>query len=250
MDNLLYYKSQNAHIKKYQQEIKEQEIIDQYQLARNKLMREGQINLLSQAQIINQLQELQDDLIKNKKSFGEIIPISNTSAPEIEPEKYSPLTSSQYENAISKGYFKIENRKQLLKELKDKIQKNNKVKVLLELKQITNKKEVEKVLKNLINDVVKNASSDKIGEDELLKSVENQLKKIKVNTRAASSVATTSMSSQSSPTAFDTMTLAQRSALTNNLKQEFKNKGIAWPYNKKGVLSSENMRDAEAKLGR
>lgn len=248
MDNLLYYKSQNAHIKKYQQEIKEQEIIDQYQLARNKLMREGQINLLSQAQIINQLQELQDDLIKNKKSFGEIIPISNTSSPEIEPEKYSPLTSSQYENAISKGYFKIENRKQLLKELKDKIQKNNKVKVLLELKQITNKKEVEKVLKNLIDDVVKNSSSDKIGEDELLKAVENQLKKIKVNT--SSSVATTSMSSQSSPTAFDTMTLAQRSTLTKNLKQEFKNKGIAWPYNNKGVLSSENMRDAEAKLGR
>lgn len=248
MDNLLYYKSQNAHIKKYQQEIKEQEIIDQYQLARNKLMREGQINLLSQAQIINQLQELQDDLIKNKKSFGEIIPISNTSVPEVEQEKYSPLTSSQYENAISKGYFKIENRKQLLKELKDKIQKNNKVKVLLELKQITNKKEVEKVLKNLIDDVVKNSSSDKIGEDELLKAVENQLKKIKVNT--SSSVATTSMSSQSSPTAFDTMTLAQRSALTNNLKKEFKDKGIAWPYNKKGVLSSENMRDAEAKLGR
>lgn len=250
MDNLLYYKSQNAHIKKYQQEIKEQEIIDQYQLARNKLMREGQINLLSQAQIINQLQELQDDLIKNKKSFGEIIPIFNTSSPEIEPEKYSPLTSSQYENAISKGYFKIENRKQLLKELKDKIQKNNKVKVLLELKQITNKKEVEKVLKNLIDDVVNNSSSDKIGEDELLKAAENQLKKIKVNTRVSSSVATTSMSSQSSPTAFYTMTLAQRSTLTNNLKQEFKNKGIAWPYNKKGVLSSENMRDAEAKLGR
>ncbi len=78
MDNLLYYKSQNAHIRAYENEIKQQELNTQYQIAQNKIIREGERNLLTSAQIMQQLSDLYNDLIASKKEIGKIIPFDAT----------------------------------------------------------------------------------------------------------------------------------------------------------------------------
>lgn len=78
MDNLLYYKSQNAHIRAYENEIKQQELNTQYQIAQNKIIREGERNLLTSAQIMQQLSDLYNDLIASKKEIGKIIPFAAT----------------------------------------------------------------------------------------------------------------------------------------------------------------------------
>lgn len=66
MYKLLYFKSQNAHIRKYEDEIKEIEENEDIQRLKNKIIRNSELMKISKADLINQLEDLSNSLKEEK----------------------------------------------------------------------------------------------------------------------------------------------------------------------------------------
>ena len=89
---LLYYASLEKHMDSYMGQVKQNELNEQFQLAQNKIVREGELMNLSQADIMNKLKQLQEDL-KNQVTQSIIVPLSKTNAPEmIKQEEKMPMS--------------------------------------------------------------------------------------------------------------------------------------------------------------
>lgn len=100
--------------------VKAQELNEAYQIAQNKIVREGQAMMLSQAAIMNRLKQLQEEL--KKEITASIIPIKKTNSPEmiIPEEKHSPSTTGQYIEALKTNRPRVKdivNRKNVVREI-------------------------------------------------------------------------------------------------------------------------------------
>jgi len=102
MATLPYYSSLNSQMAEYYKQVKMQEYNDTYHQAQLDIVLDGQRNLATQAQIMEKLNELQSEIAN--QAIQNVIPLSKTNAPEmiIEKKKYSPMTTSDYENAVKK----------------------------------------------------------------------------------------------------------------------------------------------------
>jgi hypothetical protein len=137
-------------------QVKQTELNEQFQLAQNKIVRESELMNLSQADIMNKLKQLQEDL-KNQVAQSIITPLSKTNAPELvkQEEKYTPMTYNQYESIINKKpTFKVENRRGLIDELKEKLQKRKQTQMISEVFPEFNKRGVNKLLDSVLSDLI------------------------------------------------------------------------------------------------
>lgn len=153
---LLYYASLEKHMDSYMDQVKQTELNEQFQLAQNKTIREGELMNLSQADVMNKLKQLQEDL-KNQVAQSIIVPLSKTNAPEmiVPKEEYKPMTSNEYESIINKKpTIKVENRRGLIDELKEKLQKRKKTQMISEVFPAVNKQEVNKLLDSVLSDLI------------------------------------------------------------------------------------------------
>ena len=66
MYKLPYYKSQNYHIRKYKEEIAEQDIVNDIQREKNAVIRAFQLAKITRAQALNEIAEIQRNLKKNQ----------------------------------------------------------------------------------------------------------------------------------------------------------------------------------------
>lgn len=178
---LLYYASLEKHMDSYMGQVKQNELNEQFQLAQNKIVREGELMNLSQADIMNKLKQLQEDL-KNQVTQSIIVPLSKTNAPEmIKQEEKMPMSFDSESKVIKKPAYKIENRKGLIDELKEKLQKRKKTQMITEVFPEVNKKEVNKLLDSVLSDLINQGlkkqdvmkGAEKVVDD-LLKQASNQ----------------------------------------------------------------------------
>lgn len=97
----LFSSSLEAHMAAYTEEIKLNQLNQEYQLAQNRIIREGELYNLSQADLMNRLNTLKEQLLNSIKVTT--IPLSKTNAPEMKAkeEKFIPMTASEYENKIN-----------------------------------------------------------------------------------------------------------------------------------------------------
>ena len=166
---LLYYASLEKHMDSYMGQVKQNELNEQFQLAQNKIVREGELMNLSQADIMNKLKQLQEDL-KNQVTQSIIVPLSKTNAPEmIKQEEKMPMSFDSESKVIKKPAYKIENRKGLIDELKEKLQKRKKTQMITEVFPEVNKKEVNKLLDNVLSELINQGLQKK----EVMKGAEN-----------------------------------------------------------------------------
>lgn len=220
---LLYYGSLEKHMDSYMDQVKQAELNEQFQLAQNKIVRESELMNLSQADIMNKLKQLQEDL-KNQVAQSIIVPLSKTNAPEMikQQEKYNPMTSSDYENALRKPTTFAQ---ELLKN-QGKDKKGTKIDNLKK----SVKNESKKATKTLF-------------QQELEEKINTRNKGMIEPSTSTSTQATTD--STSSPKSSFNLHPAQATA---RLKAEFAAKGIDWPYGK-GNVSYANIIKAREQLG-
>lgn len=97
----LFSSSLEAHMTAYTEEIKLNQLNQEYQLAQNRIIREAELYNLSQADLMNRLNALKEQLQTDIKATT--IPLSKTNAPEVkvEEERYIPMTAYEYENKIN-----------------------------------------------------------------------------------------------------------------------------------------------------
>jgi hypothetical protein len=229
-NKLLYYASLEKHMNSYMDQVKQTELNEQFQLAQNKIVREGELMNLSQADIMNKLKQLQEDL-KNQVAQSIITPLSKTNAPELvkQEEKYTPMTSNQYESIINKKpTIKVENRRGLIDELDKKLKsrKKNDVETLSKIAKNESERDTKKTIKTLFQ-----------------QELEAKLKNRSDTSSQATTASTTS--SATSPKSFTKLHPAQATA---QLRAEFTAKGKDWPYGK-GNVSYANMIKAREQLG-
>lgn len=233
---LLYYGSLEKHMDSYMDQVKQTELNEQFQLAQNKIVREGELMNLSQADVMNKLKQLQQDL-QNQVAQSIIVPLSKTNAPEMikQEEKYNPMTSSDYENALRKPTTFAQ---ELLKN-QGKGKKGNKI----ELQDILSKKDN---LKKSVKNESKKATKTPF-QQELEAKINIRNKGMVEHSTSTSTQATTDSTSSnaSSPKSSFNLHPAQSTA---RLKAEFKAKGKPWPYGK-GNVSYANMIKAREQLG-
>jgi len=166
----LFSSSLEAHMAAYTEEIKLNQLNQEYQLAQNRIIREGELYNLSQADLMNRLNALKEQLLNSIKA--NTIPLSKTNAPQMEAkeEKYIPMTASEYENKINrKPTIKIENRRDLIDELKEKLQKRKQTQMITEVFPEVNKREVNKLLDNVLTDLINKG----LKRQEVMKGAEN-----------------------------------------------------------------------------
>ena len=113
---LPYYSSLNSQMAAYNKQIKMQEYNDTYQQAQLDIVLDGERNLASQAEIMNRLNQLQQEIAN--QSAQKIIPLTAPSAvvstiEERRTEKFPGTTAAQYEDIMRKR-SKIELNKQRL----------------------------------------------------------------------------------------------------------------------------------------
>ena len=227
-NKLLYYGSLEKHMNSYMDQVKQTELNEQFQLAQNKIVREGELMNLSQADIMNKLKQLQEDL-KNQVAQSIITPLSKTNAPElIKQEEKIPMSFESESKVIKKAPYKVENRRGLIDELDKKLKsrKKNDVETLSKIAKNESERATKKATKTLF-------------QQELDKKLKNRS-----DTSTQTTTASTT-SSATSPKSFTKLHLAQATA---QLRAEFKAKGKAWPYGK-GNVSYANMIKAREKLG-
>ena len=167
---LPFYSSLNYKMKKYMKDVKYQYVLDEIQAESNKIIRQQEMNLISKAEAQLRIEELKNILKKNKELKK--TSLKSTNAPEIVKEDkvniYSPPTVAEYENMINKEpkmtLTKANNayiNKELIDELKQRLQQNNKDKLLKEVLPYVNKKYNDKFLDDLITDLLKKTSNKK-----------------------------------------------------------------------------------------
>jgi len=232
---LLYYASLEKHMDSYMDQVKQTELNEQFQLAQNKTIREGELMNLSQADVMNKLKQLQEDL-KNQVAQSIIVPLSKTNAPEmiVPKEEYKPMTSSDYENALRKPTTFAQ---ELLKN-QGKGKKGTKI----ELQDILSKKDNIKKVKNESKKATKTPF-----QQELEAKINTRNKGIIEPSTSTSTQATTDLTSSNASSPKSSFNLHPAQA-TARLKAEFKAKGKPWPYGK-GNVSYANMIKARDQLG-
>lgn len=150
---LLYYASLEKHMDSYMNQVKQTELNEQFQLAQNKIVREGELMNLSQADVMNKLKQLQQDL--QNQVAQSITPLSKTNAPEmIKQEEKMPMSFESESKVIKKPPYKVENRRGLIDELKEKLQKRKKTQMISEVFPAVNKQEVNKLLDSVLSDLI------------------------------------------------------------------------------------------------
>jgi hypothetical protein len=109
---LLYYGSLEKHMNAYMKQVKQTEFNQQLQLAQNKIVREGELMNLSQADIMNKLKQLQEEL--KQQITPSLIPLSKTNAPErlLNPSFKKPTIKTR---SPSVSLEEIENKKASLR---------------------------------------------------------------------------------------------------------------------------------------
>ena len=98
----LFSGSLENHMTAYANEVKMNLLNQEYQLAQNRILRESQLMNLSQADTMNRLNALREQI--NKEMGTPVnIPLSKTNAPEIktEEERYVPMTAGDYEGKVN-----------------------------------------------------------------------------------------------------------------------------------------------------
>jgi hypothetical protein len=156
MVKFLYSSSLNKHMNEYMKDVDLQNQNNQYQLAQAQIVREGEAMQLSQAEIMNKIAQMQESIKSN--IAGKMIPRSQTDIIEVptKKEEYKPMTASEYENKISKKpTIKVENRRGLIDELKEKLQKRKQTQMITEVFPEVNKRDVNKLLDNVLSDIIK-----------------------------------------------------------------------------------------------
>jgi hypothetical protein len=227
---LLYYGSLEKHMDSYMNQVKQTELNEQFQIAQNKIIREGELMNLSQADIMNKLKQLQEDL-KNQVAQTIIIPLSKTNASElVKQEEKMPMSFDNESGVIKKAPYKVENRRGLIDELDKKLKsrKKNDVETLSKIAKNESERDNKKATKTLF-------------QQELEAKLKNRFDTFSQATTAS----TTSSSSSTSPKSFTKLHPAQATA---QLRAEFTAKGKAWPYGK-GNVSYANMIKAREQLG-
>ena len=152
----------------YYKQVKMQEYNDTYQQAQLDIVLDGQRNLASTAEIMNRLTELQQEIAN--QTVNKIIPLEKTNAPEkIKQEEKLPISFDNVKVSTKKPAYKVENRKGLIDELKEKLQKRKKTQMITEVFPEVNKKEVNKLLDNVLSDLINQGLQKK----EVMKGAEN-----------------------------------------------------------------------------
>ena len=168
MYKLPYYSSLNSQMAEYYKQVKMQEYNDTYQQAQLDIVLDGQRNLASTAEIMNRLTELQQEIAN--QTVNKIIPLEKTNAPEkIKQEEKLPISFDNVKVSTKKPAYKVENRKGLIDELKEKLQKRKKTQMITEVFPEVNKKEVNKLLDNVLSDLINQGLQKK----EVMKGAEN-----------------------------------------------------------------------------
>lgn len=278
---LLYYASLEKHMDSYMNQVKQTELNEQFQLAQNKIVREGELMNLSQADVMNKLKQLQQDL-QNQVAQSIITPLSKTNAPEmiIPKEEYKPMTSNEYESIINKKP-KISNVvEKHLEEHLNKLNKKHKVDLtkkeafnlfystlpddlresikdipqeyikakLLKRSQTKrfNPEEIKTVILKKTPKVEKNKDLESKFQQELREKIKNR-NKPKNEFPSSSTQATTASTTSNinSPKSSFNLHPAQATA---KLRAEFAKAGKTWPYGK-GNVSYANMVKAREELG-
>jgi hypothetical protein len=111
---------------------------------------------LSKAEIKNKIEQMQESIKDNIAS--KLIPKSQTdiAEPKIQKEEYKPMTASEYESKINKKpTIKVENRRGLIDELKEKLQKRKQTQMITEVFPEVNKRDVNKLLDNVLSGIIK-----------------------------------------------------------------------------------------------
>ena len=108
----LFSASLEAHMTAYTDEIKQNLLNQEFQLAQNRILREGQLSNLSQADLMNRLNALREQLTNDLKDTT--IPLSKTNAPENIQQGY---TSAEYAAFTDKAFNRQENKKRQNKEV-------------------------------------------------------------------------------------------------------------------------------------
>jgi len=160
---MLFSASLEAHMKAYMNQVRLEEINIEYQKMENKIIQDGLRMQMSQADILNKVDQMKEELIQ--QTIAKIIPFEQTAAPEIikEEEKYKPLTTSEYENILRKSGKKVGETYKTSKEINElaKMAENDLLPVIRELKDYRKqRKEFEEELINMTNErkrlIVKN----------------------------------------------------------------------------------------------
>jgi hypothetical protein len=182
---LPYFRSLNYQMSKYMSEVKDQYILDQLQAANVALLREVDMNRISKAEASFRLEELKKSL-RAKKDLS----LASTNSPEIpivedKANIYAPPTAAEYENMINKEpkmtLTKNNNayvNKELVGELKQKLQEKNKDKLLNNLENELKPLFVEKIQKNNKAKVLQELVSNNIKKEQLNKYIDGVLNDI------------------------------------------------------------------------
>ena len=157
----------------YYKQIKLQEYNDVYQQAQLDIVLEGERNLVSQAEIMNRLSQLQQEIAN--QAAQTLIPLSKTNvpkAPTVETSKFPGMTASDYENImIRKAEIDKNEVKNVLNNIINEIE-NNEVKDVLNNTII----KIEKT-KNFTNNFVKDIFNDAIKKIESSKKIQKKTQK-------------------------------------------------------------------------
>lgn len=167
---LPYFSSLNSQMAQYYKQIKMQEYNDTYQQAQLDIVLEGERNLASQAEIMNRLTQLQQEIAN--QAVQTLIPLSKTNAPTVETSKFPGMTASDYENImIRKAEIDKNEVKNVLNNIINEIE-NNEVKDVLNNTII----KIEKT-KNFTNNFVKDIFNDAIKKIESSKKIQKKTQK-------------------------------------------------------------------------
>jgi len=163
MVKFLYSSSLESHMDDYMKNVKLKQLNNDYQIAQDQIVREGEAMQVSQAEIMNKIKQMQETLKGN--IAGKLIPRSQTDAPELpkaKKEEYKPMTASEYENKISKKptitiskKIPVPQQKTLIDELKEKLQKRKQTQMITEVFPEVNKRDVNKLLSDIIKKGIK-----------------------------------------------------------------------------------------------
>lgn len=162
MANKLYYGSLEKHMKEYMKGVDLQNQNNQYQLAQAQIVKEGEAMQLSRAEIQNKIEMMKQTL---KDSIAQkLLPSEKVAqVAQVAQDQYKPMTASEYENKISKKpTVKVENRRGLINELKEKLQKRKQTQMITEIFPEVNKRDVNKLLDNVLSDIIKQSSMSNI----------------------------------------------------------------------------------------
>ena len=169
MANKLYYGSLEKHMKEYMKGVDLQNQNNQYQLAQAQIVKEGEAMQLSRAEIQNKIEMMKQTL---KDSIAQkLLPSEKVAqVAQVAQDQYKPMTASEYENKISKKpTVKVENRRGLIDELKEKLQKRKQTQMITEIFPEVNKRDVNKLLDNVLSDIIKKG----IKKQDILKAAES-----------------------------------------------------------------------------